>query len=173
MVVDMEFDGQVLTWNGSGRFKATSGLPDNQVPKDQCVKDKGPVPEGVYKVLFTDRGAAQDDGTGKCALIPGWGVQTIPRGAQAGSCEKYWANWGRNRAMMIAADPATRNACATERSGFYLHDSTKGYSHGCIEVETSFFAALQSRAKSSRSRNYFILKVKYVGNRVTNGGTLE
>lgn len=74
---------------------------------------------------------------------------------------------------MEGADLATRNACMPTRSGFYLHDSTKGYSHGCIEVETTFFAALKSRAKNSRSRNYFILKVKYVGNRVTNGGTLE
>lgn len=64
MVVDMEFDGQVLAWNGSGRFKATSGLPGHQVPTKQCLKDEGPLPEGIYKVLFTDRGAAKDNGEG-------------------------------------------------------------------------------------------------------------
>src|SRR5256885_13202364 len=52
----MEFDGQKLTWNGSGSFKATTGLPGFQMPENQCIKDSGPIPEGVYKVLVTDRG---------------------------------------------------------------------------------------------------------------------
>jgi hypothetical protein len=170
MLVDMEFDGQVLTWNGSGRFKATSGLPGYQYPRNNCVKDRGPVPEGAYKVLATDLGAAKDDGTGQCNLSPGWGIQTIPRGAAAGSCEVNWANWGRNRARMEPANVKTRTACSPIRGGFYLHDSTKGYSHGCIEIDPRFFSALRSRA-STASRGYFILKVKYVPERVTNGGT--
>lgn len=170
MIVDMEFDGQVLTWNGSGKFKATTGLPGYQFPKNHCLKDSGPIPEGVYRVLVTDRGAAKDDGTGQCNLSPGWGIQTIPRGADAGSCEVYWANWGRNRARLEPADIKTRHACTPVRGGFYLHDSTKGYSHGCIEVEPRFFAILRSRAKGSL-RGYFILKVKYVIGIITNGGT--
>lgn len=170
MIPDMEFDGQKLTWNGSGSFKATTGLPGFQMPENQCIKDSGPIPEGMYKVLVTDRGAAKDDGAGRCNLSPGWGVQTIPRGAAAGSCEAYWANWGQNRARMEPADTQTRIACNPVRSGFYLHDSTKGFSHGCIEVEHRFFPILRSKAKSS-SRSYFILKVNYVPARVTNGGT--
>ena len=35
--------------------------------------------------------------------------QTIPRGANAGLCEPYWANWGKNRARLEAADNTTKN----------------------------------------------------------------
>lgn len=170
MLADMEFDGQLLTWNGSGRFKATTGLPGYQLPKDQCVKNGGPIPAGLYKVLVADLGAAKDDGTGFCNLAPGWGIQTIPRGANAGSCETYWANWGRYRARLEPADIKTRNACSPIRGGFYLHDSTKGYSHGCIEIEPRFFSVLRSRATTAL-RSHFILKVMYVPGRTTNGGT--
>jgi hypothetical protein len=170
MVVDMEFDGQILNWNGAGRFKATSGLPGYQMPDKQCVKDNGPIPEGLYKVLVKDRGVARDDGTGQCNLSPGWGVQTIPRGAAAGSCEPYWANWGTNRARMEPADARTRTACSPIRGGFYLHDSTKGFSHGCIEVEARFFTTLRTRS-ARNAPSHFLLKVKYVPGRATNGGT--
>lgn len=170
MLADMEFDGRELSWNGSGKFKATTGLPGYQSPGNQCVKEKGPIPQGVYKVLVTDRGTAKDDGTRFCNLAPGWGIQTIPRGAEAGACEVYWANWGRNRARLEPADIATRNACSPKRGGFYLHDSTKGYSHGCIEVEPRFFTALRARL-ATNLRGYFLLKVKYVPGRSTYGGT--
>jgi hypothetical protein len=56
------------------------------------------------------------------------------------------------------------------RGGFYLHDSTKGYSHGCIEVEPSFLSILRARAANA-TRGYFLLKVTYVADRATNGGT--
>ncbi|MFC4483141.1 tlde1 domain-containing protein [Cupriavidus campinensis] len=169
VIPDMKFDGQVLSWIGSGTFKATTGLAGHQHPNNQCVKDSGPIPEGMYKVLVTDLGVAKDDGTGQCNLSPGWGVQRIPRGADAGMCETYWANWGRNRARLEPADIKTSKACTPKRAGFYIHDSTKGYSHGCIEVEPRFFAILRARATSQRS--HFILSVKYVPGRATNGGT--
>ena len=60
----------------------------------------------------------------------------------------------------------TVNACRPRRGGFYIHDSTKGYSHGCIEVEGSFFSTL--RATTSRR---LTIEVKYIANRPTNGGT--
>jgi hypothetical protein len=82
------------------------------------------------------------------------------------------ANWGRNRSRLEPADIKTRHACMPIRSGFYLHDSTKGFSHGCIEVEGRFFTVLRSRVPS-HSRAYFILKVKYAARRATNGGTRE
>ena len=53
------------------------------------------------------------------------------------------------------------------RSGFYLHNSHKGFSHGCIEVgsgpsSTDFFSALVQYALSpSQGRNMLTLGVKY------------
>jgi hypothetical protein len=173
MHADMEFDGQVLVWNGSGRYKATTGLPGYQWPNKQCVANGGPIPEGHYRVMIRDRGVASDDGTGFCNLKPGWGIQTIPRGTAAGNCEPFWANWGNNRVRLEPADASTRHACIHQRSGFYLHDSTKGYSHGCIEVEGSFFTALRQHMARARGNGYYLLKVKYVPGRTTSGGTRE
>jgi hypothetical protein len=170
-VFDMTYDGQTIDWPGKGRFKATSGLPGYQEPGNTCVQDGGPVPEGKYKVLLADRGIAQDDGTGTCTLTPAWGLQDIPRGAVAGGCEPYWANWGWNRARMEPADAATKTRCSPlMRGGFYLHDSTKGFSHGCIEVESRIFLFLRTHLKQRRGKS-LVLKVAYVPGRTTNGGT--
>lgn len=171
MQFDMEYDGQALTWQGRGSFKATSGLPESQMPINQCVPDYGPIPEGFYRVFIRDHGVAQDDGRGFCVIKPSWGIQVIPRGKDADGCEQYWANWGNNRARMEPADTITKLRCnPVVRGGFYLHDSTKGYSHGCIEVESNLFIHLRNYHKQT-SKNTVILKVKYVNGRATNGGT--
>lgn len=171
MTHDMIYDGQLLRWPGHGSFRASSGLPGFQRPGQACTPDSGPVPPGYYKVFLADQGAAQDDGRDACNLKPAWGIQAIPRGPAAGDCEAYWANWGNNRARLEPADAATRNRCSPVRAGFYLHDSTKGYSHGCIEVEGRIFPLLRTYARGSR-RATMIIKVEYAGQRETNGGTL-
>jgi hypothetical protein len=171
MLSDMNYDGQNISWPGIGTFKATSGLPGSQEPKNICIPDNGPIPEGFYKIYLLDHGAANDDGSGTCNLKPSWGIQHIPRGNAAGVCEPYWANWGSNRARMEPADINTKNLCLPIiRGGFYLHDSTKGYSHGCIEVETRIFPVLRSY-HSTTNNSTLILKVEYVKGRQTNGGT--
>lgn len=171
MNYEMIYDGQIITWPGRGTFKATSGMPGYQLPTNSCVRDNGPIPEGYYKVFVSDHGAAQDNGAGYCTLKPSWGIQEIPRGAAAGRCEPYWANWGENRARMEPADVLTKNRCSPlMRGGFYLHDSTKGYSHGCIETEKKLFPHLRFFHKSTKKTS-LILKVSYVAGRPTNGGT--
>lgn len=170
MVRDMVYDGQKLQWWGHGVFKASSGLNGYQMPTEECNKGSGPIPEGVYKVLLADRGMAVGD-LNDCTLQAGWGIQKIPRGAQVGLCEVPWAAWGNNRARMEPADEATTAKCHPfRRSGFYLHDSTKGFSHGCIEVEGRLFPLLRSHHQITR-KNTLTLKVKYVPGRSTYGGT--
>ena len=164
-MADLYYDGQTVRWPGRGTFKASSGLPGNQEPRYQCEPDSGPIPEGNYKLLLAvDRDYAKEDGTDSCTLKPARKMQYIPRGADAGPCEPYWANWGTRRVRLEAADAHTRARCGVARSGFYLHDSTKGYSHGCIEVEGTFFNAYIAYfvAQPHRNRNtYLTLSVKY------------
>jgi hypothetical protein len=116
MQYDLQYDGQTLTWRGVGFFRATSGFPGYQMRAKMCLKDRGPLPEGLYTVHLTDKGLAKDDGGGNCNLRDARGLQTIPRGAQAGECEPYWANWGKNR---VALTPRRRNAtCLRYRSTY-------------------------------------------------------
>ena len=167
----MDYNGQILKWGSRGDFKATSGLPDSQLPKNQCTPDSGPIPEGFYKIFLGDHGLAKDDGRGMCALKPSWGIQSISSGKAAGECAPYWANWGKNRARMEPADLETKSKCSpVMRGGFYLHDSTKGYSHGCIEVETRIFPLLRAFNKATKN-NTITIKVKYNKGVATNGGT--
>lgn len=173
MIADLEYNGQTLSWIGFGKWKATSGLKGHQVPSEQCTTDAGPVPEGLYSSLLSSGGEAQDDGTNTCSLTPAWGFQTIRRGEAAENCESYWANWGYHRIRIEPADVATRNSCIKEghhRSGFYLHDSIKGYSHGCIETEGTFFTMLRKFMSEQTRKKRLYLKVKYTGDS-TYGGT--
>ncbi|WP_075179422.1 tlde1 domain-containing protein [Neptunomonas phycophila] len=163
MKFDMLYDGQYLDWSGKGLYRASSGLPDNQLSSKQCEKDIGPLPEGYYKVFIAPQGIAQDNGDGRCALKPAWGIQTIPRGIAAGQCDPYWANWGFNRARLEPANTETKLKCSpVQRGGFYLHDSIKGYSHGCIEVEGSIFPLLRKHYENTK-KSTIILKIKYAG----------
>lgn len=176
MIVDITHDGQTLNWQGHGSFKATSGLPEYQSPAFQCFIDKGPIPEGLYSIELKGGDLrAQDDGTDMCRLAPSFGLQTIPRGEEAGECETVWANWGRSRVRLRPADPGTARRCSPKRAGFYLHDSTKGYTHGCIEVEGRFFEVLRSAIgalQGRRPRNSVLnVRVRYVPGKPTNGGT--
>jgi hypothetical protein len=169
-MADLVYNGVMLIWQGKSIYRATSGMPGHQTPSDQCLKDKGPVPEGNYSLTVSIGGAAKDDGTGRCKLEPSWKIQSIIRGTDAGECEPYWANWGENRIRFEPTDASTRTACNPVRSGFYLHDSTKGYSHGCIEVEGRFFNDLRNYAKARTSKK-LTLQIKYLPLLETNGGT--
>ncbi len=57
--------------------------------------------------------------------------------------------------------------------GFYIHDSTKGYSHGCIEVEPVFFRILKQETEKENGEKTFTVNVKYVSGQQTNGGTKQ
>lgn len=89
----------------------------------------------------------------------------------------FWAQWGKTRLRIDPFDQRTRSTCAIRREGFYLHDSVKGYSHGCIEVDPMFFLDLRvyidlmKRARISR-RQHLLLRVAYVPGRSTYGETL-
>ena len=172
---DLYYDGQRLSWPGYGTFKATSGMTSWQDPNRQCEPDRGPVPEGSYRLqLKIDSDYAKDDGSGTCTLIPASAMQHIRRGPAAGACEVFWANWGHRRVRLHPADAGTRAKCGSSRSGFYLHDSTKGYSHGCIEVDGAFFNYYMSVVASQPSKNpkrWLTLTVKYNPGLPTNGGT--
>lgn len=67
-------------------------------------------------------------------------------------------------------DDVTKRSCLPiKRGGFYLHDSTKGYSHGCIEVEGAFFTQLRAYIKINKEKR-LKLQIKYSGGS-TYGGT--
>lgn len=200
MSVRLLYDGTTLTWDTgdagtSAKFKASSGLIgsvwrvfrfDNDVfgfmEDYRCTwyektRDKGPIPTGTYRVATSVPRNPYAAAGGNCNLQASYSIQQIPRGGDpadepttttAGECEPYWANWGYNRVGLAP----TKNMVAPHRSGFYIHDSSKGFTHGCIETEQKFFTHYLLPFAKKNPGAAMQLHVKYADFR-TNGGTFD
>lgn len=163
---DMVYNGTSLTWHGHCVFNATSGLPEHQNASQQAHADEahnnsGPIPEGLYSfpLIF---------GTDATMIQPGQldkqeGIEHLPGAWQYHGRTYQNQAWGPDRVRLTIVhidDPKNRH-----RAGFYLHDSSKGSSHGCIEVAPFFlrqlrrFVDLPRSTRAGRTRLY--LRVKY------------
>jgi RHS repeat-associated protein len=148
----IEYTGERVTLY-SGRYgnrkkvkrvcKATSGLyyldkkgnvKDYQNKSYQNIKDHGPVPEGLYSVNLSpdpSRTARPDTHNGKLLRTPVGGIEKIPSSFKASDGKTYYyPGWGTWRARL---DPK-KVPNLYKRSSFYLHNSHKGYTHGCVET---------------------------------------
>lgn len=171
---DLLYDGTTLNWLGVGSFKATSGLPGHQNASEQSHKDEGPVPEGFYSfpLTFAPDGKLISE---KGQLDYHEGIQHLPDHWDFHGKRYNNVAWGADRVRLTIhhiEDPKSRS-----RGGFYLHDSTKGYSHGCIEVQPVFFQKLRDFAKlplekrGKKKRLY--LKVKYPSSTASTYGATD
>ena len=171
---DMLYDGDDVDWYGVGKYLATSGLSGHQTASQQAVSDTGPIPEGTYSLSLKIAGTARVVNVAKAQLDTKQGIQSLEN--MPGPDGQFYqsAEWGKNRVRLNALYIA--NPKARHRGGFYLHDSTKGYTHGCIEMEPRFFIRLREYTKDEaakkRGRRTLILKVKYPSSTAsTYGGT--
>lgn len=192
---DLKYNGTTLTWvtNGNKSYKATSGMPllvdlelmkevDGRNAKFQYDKSGGPCPEGSYRVPVFDNGVSQVIGRNVARNAPKaerdfycdlaatheGGIQEIPEFGQ-GNCDNFqYAGWGRHRLRMFKVSIKYPN-----RDNFYIHDSTKGYSHGCIEVEGRFFDDLKLKMYSDINNRFELkLLIQYPSpTATTDGGT--
>ncbi len=85
--------------------------------------------------------------------------------------------WGNQRIRLEAVDvPETYGR---DENSFYFHDSSKGYSHGCVEIESKFFVDLRNYIKNNKKEGTMVpsleVQVKYEKpndpNSSTYGGT--
>ncbi len=173
---DLDYRGTYLAWlrnlpQGLGQdpliFHATSGLVGHQIAREMNHKDHGPVPEGTYRlrarldpkqdsVAAANRVDARR--TAESITNPNEGVQFLP----VGGTGPVYTNWGTLRVRLT---PVSGDMFG--RSGFYLHNSHKGFSHGCIEVGTTptrvdFFTTLLRFATATTPRPVQLtMRVKY------------
>lgn len=159
-VYDGEF-GDVEASTIYFQFHGTSGGADYQVARDQQLQGKGPIPEGDYLVNL------ELDPTRRVTMDAD-GQTSQSTGIQQMLTKDNIVNlaWGRWRARL------EKVKVTTSRDNFYLHDSYKGHSHGCIETESSLYYFLYSL----HAQGYALIKVmvRYPTlNTRTNGGTKE
>lgn len=169
-MADLFYQGTQLRWTGHGEFKATSGLKGHQNASEQTNQEHGPIPEGEY--WFPVHVAKTPIAT---MIAPGQldrndGIEFVSPLIVHGTKIYDLTAWGLDRVRLHVTridDPKARH-----RDGFYLHDSAKGYSHGCIEVEMRFFFQLRAYAATPGKRKMLRLRVKYpVKDASTYGGT--
>ncbi len=185
-MASLKYNGIELVWIEGGKIKylfpATSGIHaydgkrSFQRPADQCVKDAGPIPEGTYalRLQYNSNLISEVADPVTCRLKAAKGIQQIPTGdAKKGTdhCTPYWNNWGYNRVRVDPYDTKARKACSGNRSGFYIHDSHKGYTHGCIEVQHTFFVYLYRLVNSNSKQKSMLLDVDYGKKKTTRGST--
>ena len=168
----MVYDGTRLTWPGVGQWNASSGKTGYQEKRFQNLRDKGPVPEGTFQVPLAVGGQArvvsfERKADGTLADVQLDKLSTIERLTciqHPFEADQHLISeeWGSNRVRLKKLSLAHANTA--HRSGFYLHDSNKGYSHGCIEVDTDFFKSLREYSRAHfAARKFLILLVHYDG----------
>lgn len=164
---DMLYDGEHVHWYGIGKYNATSGMLNFQSASDQTKSDKGPIPEGRYSMYLIFAGTAKVTNADKGYLDNKQGISDLTDMSGPGGKVYNSSDWGKHRVRLNAL--YIENPKARHRYGFYMHDSTKGYTHGCIEVDMNFFTRLYSFAKAEGSnkkgRKTLHLKVDYPSNR--------
>jgi hypothetical protein len=160
-----KYDGQyVYCYRGSygqagtpvAKFKASSGLPGFQRAKYVDTKEKGPVPEGKYWIMLLPnptRVAKSDKASGALVPNPVGGIEKIPPFTINSKDETIiYPGWGNTRARLFA----DRTTQTFGRNNFYLHDSHKGFSHGCIETSSQVFDLL-IRSRQSFTKVAFMV----------------
>jgi hypothetical protein len=167
---DITYDGKHVFWFGIGNFKnkrfdATSGAKGHQIAAEQDISNKGPIPEGEYSFSLKIAGTAHvvnpDDDNFE--LDSRQGIESLVDMKDDQGHTYNSSAWGKNRVRLNIIK--IFNGDAKHRNGFYLHDSHKGFTHGCIEVDTAFFKRLrifaEEQAKKSNGKKTMTLLVKY------------
>jgi RHS repeat-associated protein len=164
----IEYTGEKINWYG-GNYPdrsqpglwcwARSGRDGYQLPREQNNPDRGPVPEGGYTINLRkdpNRVAGLSGGT----LAADTGIQRIPTTGPDGQRLRYIpGNWGSWRARLEPDVPG-------DRYSFYIHNSRKGQTKGCIETcDDLLDELLKYRKRNDRIRVY----VDYTGAEVTRG----
>lgn len=143
----IEYTGMTLNWYGGNvgdRSKilssgnAASGNMRSQSSSNCSKKDVGPIPPGEYSIdLEPDPNrVVKGIGTG---TTPGRGIEKFPADYYTSSGTLVtFRDWGTWRA---ALKPSSSNKMMG-RDNFYLHDSKKGFTKGCIESPSNMYEKL-------------------------------
>jgi hypothetical protein len=177
------YSGEKLSWAGVGEWASTSGMVGFQSADQQHIVDRGPIPEGKYTLSLKIGGNAtitsyKTDKTGRISEAH----LDIRSEIQSLTCIKNPAdkkddpnddtvimnNWGSNRVRLARVQLFSKNTA--HRGGFYIHDSSKGFTHGCIEVAHGFFDVLRQHATNNKKQTAMSLLVLYTDD-TTSGKT--
>jgi hypothetical protein len=124
---------------------------DFQKAKYQNEKNVGHTVEGRYKLeLNADPDRKAKIINGEIVRAKENGIENLVDMTDPSQPGKTFIapDWGENRIRMIPVNVKQPNSTATKEddrdlNSFYFHDSEKGYSHGCYEIQKQFFVDLK------------------------------
>lgn len=160
-------------------YPATSGLENLQIAKYESIK-YACIPEGEYRVDLTKNFLSKArilhsknsrTGDDEYDLYSSTGVQLIPW-YDSKFPNVTFPGWGQWRARLEKVTTKSNNSQTRTRDNFYLHDSYKGYSHGCVETYTELYYDMAHWKKQGISS--ILLVVEYPNSETkTNGNTKQ
>ena len=170
---------EIMVFNATSGFMNEKNNRNYQSAEYQTFENAGPTPEGLYHVnLKPDpsrhAGRYQNaDGTFDYKKSPDGGIEQLSYDEPNDQGEMvHWSSsdWGEQRAALTPDEVTGATNSQRDNNSYYFHDSHKGYTHGCIEVESSLFNMLVIyRADGNTS---IPVQVKYPNPKHnTNGGT--
>ena len=161
-------------------YKSTSGYANEFYGEDfrnskyQHIPNLGPTVEGKYQLKLGD-GSIKKAKTHKGALIrANDGIESLTE-IDSVDNDAILQSWGEKRIRMQKVDVKqpvdNESGEISERDldSFYFHDSKKGHTSGCHEIESQFFDDLQEHSKKGNKK--IEVKVEYKANQSTYGGT--
>ena len=166
--------------NVSVRVNGVNKIMNLQNSKYQYIKGAGPTVEGKYKLNLKPEPETATIKNGEIENGQGKGIQILTNMKDPNNPAVNYTSpaWGEHRINLIPVDvkQPKENASTPSRTddrdlnSFYIHDSEKGETHGCHEIEKRFFDDLMKYQKEGNESIY--VKVKYPSkNYPTNGGT--
>jgi RHS repeat-associated protein len=180
------------TYNATSGYKGPDAYGkqwDLQKSKNQNIKNGGPTVEGKYSINLEPsperKPSLIKDGKGY-SLRPTaeGGIETIGKVYTDDTKTRYvdftevWGNYRANLDPVDVKQPLgadgkpLKGDDARNLGSFYLHDSQKGASSGCHEVESSLFDRLLEFQKNNPDEKKIMVVVKYPSaEHSTNGGT--
>ena len=82
----------------------------------------------------------------------------------------YYPNWGKHRAALTPDNVTGAKDSERNNDSYYFHDSVKGYTHGCTEVDTELFDYLVDYRNAGNTQIGVLVKYPSLTHK-TNGGT--
>jgi len=149
----------IKIYKATSRYRA-DGYGNYQVAKHQNLRDVGPTPEGIYSInLKPDPNRkAEISSNGQLKRNPEGEIENLVGMRRDGDSDNLYMSedWGKNRAKLEPMKVTGATSQERDNESYYLHDSEKGYTHGCTEAETELFDHL----KEYRSQGNDKIKVQ-------------
>ena len=155
-------------------YKTSSGLKDHlwgdfRYATDQYAKDMGPTVEGKYELRFGNQITTKAKVVNGELQPAGEGIESLDNlpGMSKQKNKDINESWGHLRIKLFPVDvkqpvnPETKEPSNRELSSFCFHNSKKGFTHGCQEIEDKFFIDLINYIKKHPNVKKLEVKVKY------------